>query len=82
MAKETEKPEGKKNKPPSQATKFEAYARYSGIAFQAVAMILLGTFGGHALDKHFENRINWITAVAAIVSTALALYYLIKQLTR
>ena len=58
------------------------YARYSSIAFQMLAIILAGVFGGIKLDEwlHFETPV--FTIILSIISVILAIYYVTKDLLR
>ncbi len=59
------------------------YARYSSLAFQMIAMILAGAFGGRALD----NWLQWdfpvftvsLTILGVIVATIYGMRELFKQ---
>lgn len=59
-------------KPPKKREKLHKYARFSGIAFQMIAIILLGAYVGVKLDQNFPNENDlWtitITFVAVIIS--------------
>lgn len=58
------------------------YARYSGLAFQMIAIILLGVFGGIHLDRYLETSRPWFTALLSVAGVAIAVYYAIKDLVR
>ncbi len=58
------------------------YAKYSGIAFQMIAIILAGVFGGIKLDEILNFNFPIFTVVLSIVSVALAMYYVIKDLIK
>ncbi len=60
----------------------KGYAKYSGIAFQMLIVILLGVFGGFKLDKYLELRIPVFTIVGSIVSVSLAIYIAIKDVLK
>jgi F0F1-type ATP synthase assembly protein I len=60
----------------------KGYAKYSGIAFQMLIVILLGVFGGFKLDKYLEFRIPVFTIVGSIVSVSLAIYIAIKDVLK
>lgn len=57
-----------------------SYAKYSGIAFQFIGVIVLSTWGGHWLDHKIGIKFPAFTLTFAIVSAAMAIYLLIKQL--
>ena len=58
------------------------YAKYSGIAFQMVAIILIGVFGGVKLDEYLQLGFPVFTVVFSLLSVFLAIYYVIKDLLK
>lgn len=56
------------------------YARYSGIVFQMAIIILAGTFGGIKLDNKLKLQTPVFTIILSILSVALAIYIVIKDL--
>ena len=69
----------KKSKPPTP----NSYVRYTGIAFQMIAIILAGVFGGIKLDQVIE-RIEFplFTLVFTFLAVCLSIYYTIKDLIK
>ena len=57
------------------------YARYSGIAIQMLVIILLGVFAGYWLDGWLHTR-PLFTVILAILSVALSIYLVTKDLLR
>jgi F0F1-type ATP synthase assembly protein I len=55
------------------------YARYSSIAFQMLAIILLGVFGGYKLDG-WLNTIPVFTVLLSLLSVVIAIYSVVKDL--
>lgn len=55
-------------------------ARYSGLAFQMLAIILAGVFGGIKLDQWIHTEFPIFTLILTIVSVILSVYYAIKDL--
>lgn len=57
---------------PKKKNKLNSYAKFSGIAFQMIGIILLGAFVGVKMDRHFPNKHDiWtitITFVAVLIS--------------
>lgn len=72
-----EKNSSKNKKPP-----LYSYAKYSGIAFQMVAIILIGVFGGVKLDEYLNLNFPVFTVVFSLLSVFLAIYYVIKDLMK
>ena len=58
-----------------------AYARYSGMAFQMLAIILLGVFGGYKLDQWLHTK-PILTVLLSICSVILSVYYVTRDLLR
>ncbi|WP_216663719.1 MULTISPECIES: AtpZ/AtpI family protein [unclassified Lentimicrobium] len=65
-----------------QKDKFNAYARYSNMAFQMIAIILLGTFGGFKLDELLDWGFPVFTVVLSLLSVILAIYISVKDLLK
>jgi hypothetical protein len=58
---------------------FQAYARYSSLAFQMLFIILAGVFGGKYLDQWLELKFPVFTVVLSVSSVILSIYYAIKD---
>ena len=56
--------------------------KYSGLAFQMIAVILLVLYGGMKLDQYLEREFPLFTIVGAIVGVFLSLYFALKDLLR
>ena len=59
-----------------------ALAKYSGIAFQMLATIGLGTWAGIWLDKHYQTATPWFTLGLMLLGLFVAMYQVIRSLTR
>ncbi len=57
------------------------YARYSGIAFQMLAIIVIGVFAGFKLDQWIHSK-PVFTIILSILSVILAIYSVTKDLLR
>ena len=57
------------------------YARYSGMAFQMLVVILAGVFGGLQLDRWLTTS-PVFTAILAVGSVTLAIYFVTRDLLR
>jgi F0F1-type ATP synthase assembly protein I len=69
-------PSGKKKKA------LDTYAKYSSIAFQMLAIILVGVFGGRELDRWLQWQFPAFTMLLAVLSVILAMYTVIKEFFR
>jgi F0F1-type ATP synthase assembly protein I len=72
------KSENKKNN----LSNLNSYAKYSSLAFQMLAIILVGVFGGIQLDKVVPMKFPLFTVLFTILAVILSLYYTIKDLIR
>ena len=61
--------------------KVNMVARFSGLGFQMLAMLLAGTFGGKYLDEKLGNRIPWIMLILIFASLFGSMYLLYKEVT-
>jgi F0F1-type ATP synthase assembly protein I len=57
------------------------YARYSSMAIQMLAIILAGVFGGYKLDQWLHTK-PVFTVILSLVSVALSIYFVTKDLMR
>jgi len=62
--------------------KLSDYARYSSMAMQMLVIITGGIFGGYKLDEHFKLKFPVFTVVCSLLSVALAIYYVTKDLLK
>jgi F0F1-type ATP synthase assembly protein I len=74
MTENEQKDEDKNNKPVNN------YIKFSGIAFQMVAIIGITTFVGYKIDEHAKHSTQWVTAVLALFGVFISLYLVIKSL--
>ncbi len=59
-----------------------SYIRFSGLAFQILAAIFLGIWGGMKLDAWLNLKYPIFTLVLAMVTLLGSIYYLIKSLPK
>lgn len=69
-------------KPVKEEPKANVYLKYSGMAFQMIAVMLVAAYGGQWLDKHFENDKPWYTLVLLLIGVIASVYLIIKTVTR
>jgi hypothetical protein len=55
-----------------------SYAKYFGLVFQMIVLIVLGGFGGRALDAYFNFQAHPFTIVLIILATIISLYLFFK----
>ena len=71
-------PKNSKQKP---TNRLNAYAKFSGVALQMIAIISLGTYGGVKLDEKYPNKHSLFTITFSLTAVVIAMYYVIKQAT-
>jgi len=62
--------------------KFKNYAKYSNMAFQMLAIIGLGTFGGVKLDELIAWNFPIFTIILSLAAVSMAIYISIKDLLK
>lgn len=67
---------------PKRNNRFNQYARYSGIAFQMIAIVLIGTYGGMKLDEIVENDHSIFTIICSLLAVGMSMYYVIRQVNK
>jgi F0F1-type ATP synthase assembly protein I len=55
------------------------YAKYSGVGFQMIIIILAGTFGGIKLDKVVSLKFPLFSVLFSLLSVILAMYIVIRE---
>ena len=55
------------------------YAKYSGLAFEMLGIIILGVWGGIKLDALFDTK-PLLTVVLSLGGVALAIYQMIVKI--
>lgn len=79
---EEQEPQNQEN-PKKQSDKgIRDFARYSGMAFQMIGVILLTTFGGVKLDKVTGWKTPVFTIVLSLFGVFAAIYLMIKDLIK
>ena len=56
------------------------YAKYTGVAFQMMAIIGVCSFIGYKLDEYYQHETQWITALSGVFGVVMSLYQVIRQL--
>ena len=72
--------EKKPKNPEKTAKSLSDYAKYSNLAFQMIAIILIGVFGGIKIDHWLKLKFPVFTVILVFIGcTGLAMYYGIKD---
>ncbi len=66
-------------KPPNQLNK---YVKYSSLAFQMLAIILIGVFGGMKLDQIISWDFPVFTVVLSILGVFGSIFFAVKDLLK
>lgn len=69
-------------KKPKKSAGLEQYARYSGMAFQMIFIILCGALLGQYLDKTFQLEKPLWTVFLSLIAIGMALYVALKDFIR
>jgi F0F1-type ATP synthase assembly protein I len=69
-------------KPKSNHSQLNNAVRYSGLAFQMIAIILAGVFGGIKLDQLVKWEFPVFTLVLTLLAVILSMYFAIKDFIR
>lgn len=69
-------------KPETPADQASNVAKYSGIAFTMLAIIGLSAWAGTWLDGHFHNKTPYYTVGLMVFGLFVALYQVIRSLTK
>ena len=72
----------KNNKDQKAKNRLKNYAQFFGAGFQMLATIGLGVFIGYKLDEKFPNEYKLYTVIFSLVFIGIALYALIKQVSK
>ena len=60
--------------------KYNAVLKYSGLAFQMIALVLIFTYGGYKLDQYLELKIPVFTIVFILAALFGFFYKLMRDL--
>ena len=58
----------------------KSYAKYFGLTFQMIVLVVMGGFGGKALDSYFELKSHLFTIILIILAAILSLYLFFKTI--
>jgi F0F1-type ATP synthase assembly protein I len=71
-----------KNRNQKNKNKFDAFIRYSSLAFEMMAMIALGTFLGYKIDQWMDNEFKGFTLGLMILSVVGAVFYSTRNILK
>lgn len=56
------------------------YAKYTGVAFQMMAIIGASAFIGYKIDQYYDHKTQWVTALTCVLGVCLSIYQTVRQL--
>ncbi|TWR23862.1 AtpZ/AtpI family protein [Mucilaginibacter pallidiroseus] len=56
-----------------------AYAKYTGLAFQMIIVIGVFAFAGYKIDEATGHDVKWVTAALSLVGVFVSLYLVIRS---
>ena len=59
-----------------------AYAKYSSLGFQMIAIIGVFTYAGYKIDESAHHQVKWVTAVLSLAGVFISLYIVIVSLKK
>jgi ATP synthase protein I len=59
-----------------------AYAKYSGLGFQMIAIIGVFAFAGYKIDESAHHQVKWATAALSLAGVFISLYIVIVSLKK
>ncbi|MDR1156016.1 MAG: AtpZ/AtpI family protein [Bacteroidales bacterium] len=62
--------------------RLNAYAKYSSLAVQMMAIIAAGTYGGFRLDRYLDRKFPLFTVVCSLLSVGVAIWHSVKDLLK
>ncbi|MDO8951415.1 MAG: AtpZ/AtpI family protein [Draconibacterium sp.] len=70
------------NQQNSPKNKIDGFIRYSSLAFEMMAIIAAGTFGGYKIDQWMKNEFKGFTLGLMILSVIIAIFYATRNLLK
>jgi len=58
------------------------FAKYSGLAFELLGILVVGIGAGYALDNYFETSVPFITIIFSLLSLIGMIMYLLQKLPK
>ena len=77
---ETPKPENQKEDLKDEKKALTSYVKYTGVAFQMMAIIGLFAFIGYQIDQYYQHQVQWVTALSCLIGVVASIYQTIRQL--
>jgi ATP synthase protein I len=59
-----------------------AYAKYSSLGFQMIAIIGVFAYAGYKIDQAANHQVKWVTAILSLAGVFISLYIVIVSLKK
>lgn len=71
-------PKNEQNETGGGGKEVSAYAKYTGLAFQMIAVIGIFAFVGYKIDEATQHTTKWVTASMSLVGVFASLYLVFR----
>jgi hypothetical protein len=68
------------NEPKEENSTGNSYLKFSGMAFQMIAIIGIFTYVGYKIDVSANHPVKWVTATLSLIGVFISLYLVIRSL--
>lgn len=68
-----------KNEPDDLGKGASNYAKFTGLAFQMIAIIGIMAYAGFKIDEHAGHATKWVTAAMSLAGVFISLYLVIRS---
>ncbi len=55
------------------------YAKFTGLAFQMIAIIGILAYAGYKIDEAAKHNVKWVTAAMALAGVFISLYLVVRS---
>jgi len=73
-------PENEPKIEPRNSSEPNNYLKFTGLAFQMIAIIGGFTYIGHLIDKSNNHKTQWVTVMLALIGVFISFYTIFKSL--
>lgn len=75
-----EEERNKPNSDNSEGQSFSNFAKFTGVAFQMMAIIGGSAYIGYKIDQYYDHKVQYLTAIASVLGVFLSIYQTIRKL--
>ena len=72
-------PKNEQNETNQGGRELSAYAKYTGLAFQMIAVIGAFAFAGYKIDEAAQHTTKWVTASMSLAGVFISLYLVFRS---